>query len=96
MQPYELKKYICEDYNRLELILKEINMHHVKSHVNYYSCGMPDGDNIDSTIIRKKSLNIKAYTRDVEGDIFSLIMFIKSQSFGQANKYIHNILKLNF
>ena len=79
--------------NKIETILKELGMHHIKSHDKYYSCGMPDGDNISSTLIFKNNLNVQAYTRNIidkfgNSDIISLVMFVKNIYFLNAVKWI--------
>jgi len=79
--------------NKIETILEELGMHHIKSHDKYYSCGMPDGDNTSSTLVFKNNLNVQAYTRNIadkfgNSDIISLVMFVKNIYFLNAIKWI--------
>ena len=67
MEVREVKQYIYEN-NKIELVLQELGMHHIKWHDNssYITCGMPDGDNPQSTTIYNNPfLNVVAYTRDI-------------------------------
>ena len=104
MTPQEIKEYIYNN-EKVEYILEKLNMQHIilhRSNEIYYSCGMPDGDNIKSTIIYINSyLNVTAYTRDIKdkygkSDIISLICFIKKMYFSQALKWICEQLGLDY
>lgn len=82
--------------NKIEIILKELGMHHIKSHDKYFSCGMPDGDNICSTLVYKNTLFVTAYTRDISDkygntDLISLVMFLKKMYFLNAIKWVVDI-----
>lgn len=96
-----LKKYIYEN-NKIEDILIELEMHHIKWHDNnsYITCGMPDGDNPQSTVIyNNEVLNVVAYTRDIIdinfiSDIFSLIMFLRKCDLIEAMEWTSNLLNL--
>lgn len=97
----DLKLFIYEN-DKLELILEELEMHHIKWHDNksYITCGMPDGDNPQSTTIyNNESLNVVAYTRniiDIYGcsDVISLVCFIKKCYFRQAIMWLSGIVGL--
>lgn len=98
----EIKQYIYEN-NKIELVLQELGMHHIKWHNNnsYITCGMPDGDNPQSTVIyNNEALNVVAYTRDIVdahgiSDIISLACFInKNMTFTQAIDWICNLVGL--
>lgn len=104
MTPQEIKEYIYNN-EKIRYILEQLNMHHImlhKSNKSYYSCGMPDGDNIKSTIIYINTyLKVDAYTRDIKdnygkSDIISLICFIKQIYFSQALKWICEKLDLDY
>lgn len=103
MEAREVKQYIY-DNKRIESILTELEMHHIKWHnVNeYISCGMPDGDNIGSTIIyNTPNLKVTAYTRDIVdpygvSDIISLVCFIKKMNFSEALMWLCNLLGLDY
>jgi DNA primase len=89
-----IDKIIKDD--KIMPILKELSMHHIKENEKYFSCGMPDGDNISSTLIYKNNLSVVAYTRDIadkfnNSDIISLVMFIKNIYFLNAIKWISDI-----
>lgn len=91
MEIIDLKERIIDE-DKIEDILTELGMHHIKDKGNYYSCGMPTGDNQKSTIVYKDNLKVDAYTRDIlddsrASDIFSLVMYI------HENKYFPDAVK---
>lgn len=96
---YNIKEYIINN-NKIEDILIELQMHHIKNHIDYYSCGMPNGDNPSSTIIYKSNLYVEAYTRNIVdkygvSDIISLVCFIRNCYFTEGIKWICDILGLD-
>lgn len=96
----ELKEQIVLD-DKIELILKALNMHHILNHDTYYSCGVPGGNNPKSTIIYKDSLIVEAYTRNIKdqygnSDIITLVSFIKNIYFTQSIKWICDICGYNY
>ena len=98
MDVSELKQFLLEDVDRIITILDSLNFHHIKEHTKHISCGQPDGDRINSTIIKKnESISVKAYTRQgQDGDIFTLIMAIKDISFPKSIRYVHDLFKLKY
>lgn len=101
MDSKELKDKIINDTQKIELILQELGMHHIKEEDIYYSCGMPTGDNTKSTIIYKNSLHVDAHTRNIEDkyghtDIISLVSFINSTYITQSIKWICDICGYSF
>ena len=103
MEIREVKDFIYEN-NKLEFILTELGMHHIKWHDNnsYITCGMPDGDNPQSTTVYNNStLNVVAYTRNIVdaygvSDIVSLVCFIKGLYFSNANQWLCQQLGLDY
>ncbi|WP_243108736.1 DNA primase [Clostridium rectalis] len=59
---------------------------------------MPNHKNTTSIAIKRHNLKVKIFTKekDVQGDIFTLVMHIKDIDFPQANKELHKILGLKF
>lgn len=95
MDIQELKQLITTE-EKIELILQELNMHSIRDCGDYYSCGMPNGDNKNSTIIYKNSLNVEAYTRNIvdtygNSDIISLVSFVNKMYFSESIKWLCNI-----
>lgn len=98
----EVKQKILEE-DKLEYILEEIGMHHIKWHSmdSYITCGMPDGDNPSSTTIYvNEMLNVVAYTRDIVdkyriSDIISLICFVKKAGFRQVLMWLSGVVGLS-
>lgn len=103
MDVREVKQYIYEN-DKLELVLTELGMHHIKWHDNksYITCGMPDGDNPQSTTIYNNfTLNVVAYTRNITdaygvSDIISLICFVKKMYFSYAIGWVCNLVGLDY
>ncbi len=95
----DLKKKIYEE-NLVEELLKKIGMHHIRSHSQgeYITCGMPDGDNQNSTVIyNEENLSVVAYTRENKKitDIISLTQYTQNLSFVESLKFICNELDLD-
>lgn len=103
MDVKQVKAYIYEN-NKIEDILLELGMHHITWHDNnkYITCGMPDGDNKNSTTIyNNPSLNVIAYTRDITdeygvSDIISLVCFVKKMYFSNAIHWICSLLGIDY
>ena len=104
MEAYDIKKYIYNN-DKIEYVLSELGMHHIKSHDNgrYYTCGMPTGGNTKSTVVYcdNEYFNVEAYTRDIidkygNSDLISLVCFVKKCYFTNANKWLCDILGLNY
>ena len=93
MDSQDLKDRIIEE-NKIRDILENLDgIHSIKDKGDYFSCGMPNGDNKSSTIIYKDTLLVEAYTRDIKdeyggSDIISLVMFIRKEYFSSALKWI--------
>ncbi len=100
MDVQEVKeKIVYED--KIEIILEELGMHSIKEHVEYFSCGVPDGDNKKSTIIYKDNLFVDAHTRNINdkygaSDIISLVTFIRGTYFSESIKWICDICGFNY
>ena len=98
----EIKEYILSNEKTI-YILENLGMHSINdNHGKFISCGMPDGDNPNSTIIYKDiSLTVMAYTRKLphkeenKPNIFNLIMFIKNISFSESIKWCTSLLGLS-
>lgn len=95
LNTYDLKERIIQD-EKIELILEELGMHHIKDKGKYITCGMPDGDNPASTVVYKDTLIVEAYTRDIKdqygaSDIISLVTYIKGTYFSQSIKWICDV-----
>ena len=100
MDSQNLKDRIIEE-NKIKDILLNLKMHSIKDRGDYYSCGMPDGDNKSSTIIYKDTLYVEAYTRDIKdefggSDIISLVMFIRKEYFTFAVRWICEICEFDY
>lgn len=94
---YELKQYIITN-DKIKEILEEIGCINIKSYTKEYRCRSPLQDKNKDTSVKKNSLKIKIYSSEgeVKGDIFTLIMDIKSLSFSKAIKYTHKVLGLKY
>lgn len=94
----ELKKQIYEDMRIVE-VLEKLDMHHIRPQNNneYWTCGMPDGDNTGSTVVyNDEKIGVTAYTRTEENitDIISLVQYIQSTDFKGALSWIYETLHI--
>lgn len=87
MDAEEIKTRILDNIDSIRKILEDLGMHHIQLHNNYYTFGLPDGDNPTSTTLYLADLGIKAYTRENEKitDIIDLIVYVQ-----KINKSIDN------
>ena len=98
MDATDLKQYII-DNNKLENIIEKLGCHSFKEYVKEYRCGLPEHKSKNNISIKKETLSVKIFTSDSEtirGDIFTLVMHVRNCSFVQSNKYLHNLLGLDF
>jgi hypothetical protein len=101
MKAHILKQRIFND-NKIINILQALNMHHIKDNNAYISCGMPNGDNQNSTIIYKNEyLPVEAYTRNIKdqygnSDIISLVSYIMDSYFINSIQWICKICNYDF
>lgn len=100
MDVQELKEKIIID-EKIEIILEELGMHSIKESDEYFTCGMPDGDNRNSTVIYKDSLHVDAYTRNIKDkygatDIISLVTFVKGTYFSESIKWLCDVCGYNY
>lgn len=79
MDAKEVKNIILDDISVVRKILEDLGMHHIQLHNNYYTFGLPDGDNPTSTTLYLDDLGVKAYTRENEKitDIIDLVIYIQ-------------------
>lgn len=96
MEALDLKERIISD-DKIENILEALGMHHINSNnFKYITCGMPDGDRINSTVIYKDNLHVDAYTRNIvdvygNSDIISLVSFINDSYLTESIKWICDV-----
>ena len=102
MTSIELKSYIY-DNEKIEYILEDLGCTKIVFHEekNFYSSCQPSGDNLMGVVIKNcPHLNYYSYSRGIdidEGkDIFNLIQDVKKIKFGEAIKYTHKLLGLEY
>ena len=103
MEARTIKEYIFNN-NKVEYVLEQLGMHHIKWHNNneYITCVMPDGDNpISTTVYNDSFLGVIAYTREIKdaygiSDIISLVTFVKQFFFTQSIDWLCNLLGLDY
>lgn len=103
MDARTIKEYIFNN-NKVEYVLEQLGMHHIKWHSGneYITCGMPDGDNPNSTTVYNDSfLGVIAYTRDIKdaygiSDIISLVTFIRQCFFTQSINWLCDLFGLDY
>lgn len=101
MDTLDLKERIIND-DKIEDILEALGMHHIKyKNDKYITCGMPDGDRTNSTVIYTDNLHVDAYTRNIKdayggSDIISLVSFVNGSYFTESIKWICDICGYDF
>jgi len=98
MTAIELKQYIL-DNNKVREIINYLGCHSFKEYTKEFRCGLPDHASTNNIAINKEALSTKIFQSDSEiirGDIFTLVMTIKDISFPKANKYLHEVLRLEY
>ena len=103
MEAKIIKEYIFNN-NKVEYVLEQLGMHHIKWHngEEYITCGMPDGDNPNSTTVYNDSfLGVIAYTRDIKdaygiSDIISLVTFVRQCFFTESINWLCELLGLDY
>lgn len=97
MDAKELKEYIIEK-DLTPKILEELECHKIKKHSKEYRSALPNRTNGTSVSVRLSNLSTNVYSEGNEfsGDIITLVMNIKSVSFIEALKWIHEVLGLEF
>ena len=94
----ELKRHIIKN-DLTEKILESLSCVFIKSHHNEWRCGLPNDRKGNRVSVSKDTLRVAIYKSEgerISGDIFTLCMDIKGVNFYSANKYIHEILGLEF
>lgn len=103
MTPTDLKKYIYE-HDKIITILEKLGMGNINdSNSKYISCSMPDGDNVESTVVyNDEYLTTLAYTRNIkpngydkQTNIVHLVMFINKCEYSSAVSWCHFVLGLS-
>ena len=103
MEAKTIKEYIFNN-NKVEYVLEQLGMHHIKWHSGeeYITCGMPDGDNPNSTTVYNDSfLGVIAYTRDIKdaygiSDIISLVTIVKQCFFTESINWLCELFGLDY
>lgn len=78
--------------------MTNLECHNLKEYNTEWRCALPNEENKTAICVKKDTLSSVIRNRNGtnSGDIFTLVMYIKNISFGQANKYIHNVLGLKY
>ena len=93
METTELKQYII-DNNKICDILESLECKNIKEKGLFVTASFHNGDNPQGININKENLSFNSFSRDLKGDIFSLVMYIKDCDFYENIKYLHGILGL--
>lgn len=101
MDSKTLKEYIYQN-DLVENVLESLNIHSIRNHGHYITCGFPDGDNPSALTIKViPYLAIKSYTRPIvnprgfQTDIVDLVCFVKKLEPFKALLYLSEVCGLN-
>jgi DNA primase len=97
MDALDLKKHIIEN-NLIMTVLEKLQCHSIKPYPLEYRAGLPDHGNPTGISVKKDTLKTTVYSseKEVGGDIFTLIMKIKSISFPKSVVYMHKLLGIPY
>ena len=97
MNADELKEYIINN-ECVPTILESLGCHSISEHQTEWRSALPDGRNKTAVCVKKDNLSSAIRSSEIEkmGDIFTLVMELKGMNFGKANKYIHQVLGLQY
>ncbi|PKR83525.1 toprim domain-containing protein [Heyndrickxia camelliae] len=101
MDALDLKERIINDDKIID-VLEALGMHHINpNNSKYITCGMPDGDRINSTVIYTDNLHVDAYTRNIidpygGSDIISLVSFINGTYITESIKWLCDVCEYDY
>lgn len=97
MNADELKEYISE-HDYIPKILESLECHDIKEYQNEWRAALPDKTNKTAVCVKKESLSsaIRTSGGNKSGDIFTLVMEIRGITFGNANRYLHKLLGIQY
>lgn len=95
MDACDLKKYIIEN-DKVNYILETLGCYKIKENNKEYRCSSIFSDNSSALVIKKDGLSVISYSPNYEfkGDLYTLVMKVKENSFYESVKYVHEILGL--
>lgn len=91
----KLQEKIIEHPEYIEKILDNLGFTNVKDRNKYFQFPNKDGDNNSAITILKSTLQYHNYTRDKQGNLFTLIMDDKSYNFPQTLEWVCDVIGEN-
>lgn len=98
MNATELIEHIIQNDKTIE-ILENLECHHIKEYNKEFRCGLKGHSSKTAVAVKKDTLKVKVFQSDskiLRGNIFTLVMHIKNINFPKANKYVHELLGLEY
>lgn len=97
MRADELKEYISEN-GLIATVLESLGCHKIKEYDTEFRAALPGKSNGTALCVKKDTLSMAIRTEETQkkGDIFTLVMELKGCGFSGANKYLHELFKLDY
>ena len=94
MDALQLKEYISAN-NKIADILEDLGCHKIDNKdKEWVYASFPDGDNPKGIGLNKENLSFYSFSRNIKGDIYSLISELKGIEFSEVIRYLHKLLGL--
>ena len=99
MTSKELKEYLTNNPNKIEMILEDLGFHKIKNHGEYITCAVEGYNNPNGVSVLIDGLLVNSFTTHYEfkGHLFDLVANVKVYiNFGDTMRYIHTLLGLKY
>lgn len=90
-----IQNKLIKEPEYIEAILSKLGYHHIKDRGRYIQFPHIDGDNLSANSILKENLIWSDFTRNANGNIFTLIMKDKNTNFPNALEWCSRVLGLD-
>ncbi|MEY8736398.1 DNA primase [Lactobacillus sp. AN1001] len=96
MNSKELKEYLLEDINRIDIILENAGFHDIQHLDGEVRCALPGRNNSSSVSVKLNSnLSTAIYSKNYYGDLFGALEKILDMSFKETLIYVSSLFGLS-
>jgi len=95
---YSLKNYLSNNEDKLYLVLEKIGFEDISDEYSggiEFRCAWEEGSNPTAVRVNKETLHSQCFSRNIKGDIITLVQEKLHCTFTQAIKKISNIVEFN-